>query len=113
MMILAACGLLLGVLLGIVCPVVIPTAYSKIFSVALLAALDSVFGGFRAVVDEKFDTTIFISGFFVNAVLAAILVYIGEYLSIDMYYVALFAFGVRIFQNLAIIRRYLLKKYEP
>ena len=111
-MLLAACGLLLGVILGILCPVIIPAAYSKVFSVALLAALDSVFGGFRAVVDDKFDTTIFISGFFVNALLAAMLVFIGDYLSIDMYYVALFAFGVRIFQNLAIIRRYLLKKYE-
>lgn len=111
-MLLAACGLLLGVILGILCPVIIPAAYSKVFSVALLAALDSVFGGFRAVVDDKFDTTIFISGFFVNALLAATLVFIGDYLGIDMYYVALFAFGVRIFQNLAIIRRYLLKKYE-
>lgn len=111
-MILAFAGLILGVALGFVCPMFIPAAYSKLFSAALLAALDSVFGGFRAVVDEKFDSTIFISGFFVNAMLAAMLVFLGDYLGMDMYYVALFVFGMRIFQNLAIIRRYLLKKYD-
>lgn len=110
-MILAIIGLLAGVALGMVCPMFIPAAYSKLFSVALLAALDSVFGGFRGVIDNKFDNTIFISGFFVNALLAAGLVFVGDYFGMDMYYVALFVFGMRIFQNLAIIRRYLLKKY--
>ena len=104
-------GLAAGVLLGILCPVTIPMAYSKLLSVALLASLDSVFGGFRSAMENKFDNTIFISGFFVNALLAAFLVYVGDHLSIDLYYVALLAFGLRIFQNLAIIRRYFLKKY--
>ena len=45
-----------------------------------------------------------------NALLAAGLAYIGERLGIDLYYVALIAFGMRIFQNLAIIRRALLGK---
>ena len=90
---------------------ILPMAYAKLFSVALLASIDSVFGGYRAVLEEKFDNTIFISGFFVNALLAAFLVYVGDHLGIDLYYVALLAFGLRIFQNLAIIRRYFFKKY--
>ena len=109
-MILAVGGLILGVLLGIFCPWSIPVAYSKLFSVALLASLDSVFGGVRAGMEEKFDNAIFISGFFVNALLAVILVFVGDRLGIDLYYVASLAFGLRIFQNLAIIRRYFLKK---
>jgi Uncharacterized conserved protein (small basic protein) len=109
-MILAVMGLALGIILGIICPVSIPQAYAKLFSVALLASLDSVFGGLRAAAEEKFDNTVFISGFFTNALLAALLVYIGDRLGIDLYYVALLAFGLRIFQNLAIIRRYFLKK---
>jgi small basic protein len=109
-MILAVIGLALGIVFGILCPLSIPLAYAKLFSVALLASLDSVFGGLRAAAEEKFDNTVFISGFFTNALLAALLVYVGDRLGIDLYYVALLAFGVRIFQNLAIIRRYFLKK---
>ena len=44
-MILAMVGLLLGILLGSVCPLSVPMAYAKLFSVALLASIDSVFGG--------------------------------------------------------------------
>lgn len=110
-MILAIVGLFLGILLGSICPLSIPVAYAKLFSVALLASIDSAFGGYRAVLEEKFDNTIFISGFFINALLAAFLVYVGDHLGIDLYYVALLAFGLRIFQNLAIIRRYFFKKY--
>ena len=110
-MILAVLGLLLGILVGTLCPWSIPLAYAKFFSVALLASLDSVFGGLRAASENNFDDVIFISGFFTNALLAALLVYIGDRLGIDLYYVALLAFGLRIFNNLAIIRRYFLKKH--
>lgn len=110
-MIIAFIGLLLGLLLGAVFPFTIPVAYSKFLSVALLACLDSVFGGIRAAMDDNFDNTIFISGFFVNAMLAAFLVFVGDHLAIDLYYVALLAFGMRVFQNLAIVRRYFIKKH--
>lgn len=109
-MTLPVIGLFVGLIIGILSPVSLPVEYAKFMSVALLAALDSVFGGLRAGAEEKFDNTIFITGFFTNALLAAILVYVGERLGIDLYYVALLAFGLRIFQNLAIIRRYFLKK---
>lgn len=103
-------GLLFGLFLGTVFPFSVPAAYAKFLSVALLASLDSVFGGLRAGIEEKFDNTVFITGFFTNALLAAGLVYIGDRLGIDLYYVASLAFGLRVFQNLAIIRRYFLKK---
>lgn len=109
-MILLVAGLLVGIALGMLFPFSVPVEYAKFMSVALLASLDSVFGGLRAGIEEKFDNTVFITGFFTNALMAAILVYVGERLGIDLYYVALLAFGLRIFQNLAIIRRYFLKK---
>lgn len=109
-MILLVAGLLVGIALGMLFPYSVPVEYAKFMSVALLASLDSVFGGLRAGIEEKFDNTVFITGFFTNALMAAILVYVGERLGIDLYYVALLAFGLRIFQNLAIIRRYFLKK---
>lgn len=109
-MVLPITGLIIGLLIGISFPITVPLEYAKFMSVALLASLDSVFGGLRAGIEEKFDNTVFITGFFTNALLAAGLVYIGERLGIDLYYVSLLAFGLRIFQNLAIIRRYFLKK---
>ncbi len=110
-MILALLGLGIGLLLGSFCPLVIPVTYSKLFSVALLAGLDAVFGGFRSALDDRFENMVFMSGFFINGLLAAFLVYVGDHLGIYLYFVALLAFGLRIFQNLAIIRRYYLRKH--
>ncbi len=109
-MVLAVAGLILGMVLGFMFPWSIPVAYSKLFSIALMASLDSVFGGLRAASEGIFDDKIFISGFFSNALLAAFLVYVGDRLGIDLYYVALLALGLRIFNNLGFIRRFLLKK---
>jgi len=103
-------AVLAGIAIGLLFPVSMPVEYGKFLAVALLASLDSVFGGLRSGLEEKFDNTIFISGFFVNSLLAVLLVFIGDRLGIDLYYVASLAFGLRIFQNLAIIRRYFLKK---
>ena len=111
-MILAIAGLIVGLVLGAFCPILVPLGYTRFFAVGLLAALDSVFGGLRALSDGGFDTSVFISGFFMNAILAALLVFVGDKLSIDLYYVALFTFGFRIFQNLAIRRRIFLSKKE-
>ena len=105
-------SVLLGLVIGYSSPLVIPVAYSKIFSVALVAALDAAFGGLRAVVYERFDKRVFVTGFFSNTLLAAVLVFIGDRLGIDLYYVALLAFGFRMFKNLAMLRRYLLRDYR-
>ena len=109
-MMLPVFAVLLGIAIGLRFPLSLPAEYGKFLAVALLASLDSVFGGLRAALEEKFDNAIFISGFFVNALLAVLLVFVGDRLGIDLYYVASLAFGLRIFQNLAIIRRYFLKK---
>jgi small basic protein len=107
---LAALGLILGVVIGLMSPITMPQAYVQYMSVAVLAAMDSVFGGIRAGMEKKFDDMVFITGFFSNTLLAAGLAYIGERLGVALITAAIFAFGVRIFQNLAIIRRHLLKK---
>ena len=77
---------------------------------AILASLDAIFGGLRAAANNKFENVMFITGFFSNALMATVLVYIGDRLGIDLYYVALLAFGFRIFKNLAMLRRHYLKK---
>lgn len=102
-------GLIIGIAIGIQAPA-LPQSLAQYMSVAVLAAMDSVFGGIRAGMEKRFDDTIFITGFFANVLLAAGLAYIGERLGVALYTAAIFAFGVRIFQNLALIRRLLLKK---
>ena len=109
-MMLPIVGVLLGIAIGLLFPLSMPVEYGKFLAVALLASLDSVFGGLRSALEEKFDNAVFISGFFVNALLAVVLVFVGDRLGIDLYYVASLAFGLRIFQNLAIIRRVFLKQ---
>lgn len=104
-MIFAFIGIILGIALGFLVPITYPPGYSLYISVAILAALDSVFGAFRATLEEKFDIEIFVSGFFGNTILAVSLAYIGDKLGVPLYYAAIFAFGGRLFQNLAVIRR--------
>ena len=103
--------LLVGMIIGFQMPVLLPLVYAKYMSIAVLAALDAVFGGIRAYMEDGFDNTIFVSGFVVNPLLAAGLAYLGDRLGVELYLAAVVVFGVRLFQNLGIIRRYLLKKY--
>ncbi|MDF2545490.1 MAG: small basic protein [Anaerosolibacter sp.] len=104
-------GLILGVVLGMYLPITYSTSYSLYMSVAILAALDSVFGAIRSHMEKKFNTAIFVSGFFGNAILAGFLAYIGDRLGVPLYYAAIFAFGDRLFQNFAIIRRDLIDRF--
>ncbi|SNX52784.1 small basic family protein [Thermoanaerobacterium sp. RBIITD] len=101
-------SLLLGLAVGFFLPINLPPTYTSYLSVAILAALDSVFGGIRAGLEHKFNNAIFISGFFGNAILAAVLAYIGDVLGVPIYLAAIFAFGGRLFTNFAYIRRYIL-----
>lgn len=103
--------LLIGLIIGFQMPILLPAVLAKYMSIAVLAALDSVFGGIRGYMEDGFDNTIFISGFIVNTLLAAGLAYLGDRLGVELYLAAVVVFGVRLFQNLGIIRRYLLKKY--
>jgi small basic protein len=103
-------GLLIGVILGLSVGFHVPVEYSEYMAVAILASLDSVFGGIAARLQHEFRVNIFLSGFFGNTLLAVGLTYIGKLLDLDIYLVALLVFGARLFQNFAIIRRVLLNK---
>ena len=105
-MLLPLAGLLVGVLAGLVLDVNVNFEFSRYTAVAILAALDSVLGAVRAELDGVYDNRIFISGFITNAIVAVILTFIGDRLSIDLYLVALITFGIRIFNNVALIRRH-------
>ena len=105
-MILAAMvGLVIGIIAGIYCPFSIPPEYARLLAVAVMAGLDAVLGGIRASMASNYDTDVFISGFFINGLLGAFLCYAGNMIGIDLYMVAILIFGMRIFQNIGVIRR--------
>ncbi|MGI6085669.1 MAG: small basic family protein [Acetivibrionales bacterium] len=106
---IALFGLIAGLLIGVFIPIHIPQAYSNYAAVAILAALDSILGGYAASLEGKFNIRIFLSGFFSNSVTAALLAYIGDKLGIQIHLAAVFAFGNRIFINIGNIRRRLIK----
>lgn len=105
-------GLLIGIMLGLMTDLTIPSEYSSYLSIAVLAALDTLFGGIRAYLQHTYDNYVFVSGFFFNILLAASLAFLGVHLGVDLYLAAVFAFGVRLFQNIAVIRRILLNKWS-
>ena len=105
-MLLPLLGLLVGVLAGLVLNINVGFELSRYSAVAILAALDSVLGAVRAELDGVYDNRIFISGFVTNAIVAVILTFIGDRLGLDLYLVALITFGLRIFNNVALIRRH-------
>lgn len=103
-------GCVVGAILGSLAPV-IPYTYSSYLSIAIIAALDSVFGGIASVIKGNFDLKIFLSGFFGNSILSIALTYLGEKLNVDIYLAAIVVFVGRMFTNLAIIRRHYIDKW--
>ena len=101
----------LGIVLGMNLPT-ISYSYSGYLAIAIVAALDSVFGGINSLLNKKFDIRIFVSGFFGNAILALLLTYLGEKLNVDIYWAAVIVFVGRIFTNMSIIRRYYIDKWS-
>lgn len=104
-------GCLLGALVGMNAPIISYT-YSNYLAIAIIAALDSVFGGVTSVLKKNFDLKIFLSGFFGNAILSILLTLLGEKLNVDIYLAAIIVFVGRMFTNLAIIRRYYVEKWS-
>lgn len=102
-------GCILGAIIGSNAPVISYT-YSSYLSIAIIAAIDSVFGGISAVLKKQFDLKIFLTGFFGNAILAIALTFLGNKLNVDIHLAAIVVFVGRMFTNLAIIRRYYVEK---
>lgn len=101
-------GLGLGILLGLLLNVSVSPELARYTAVAILAGLDSILGAVRAELDGQYDNRVFLSGFVANTAVAVVLTFVGDRLGIDLYLVALIAFGLRIFQNVALIRRHFL-----
>lgn len=96
-----------GIGLGIFLKPEVPATVTPYLGMAVMAALDSVFGGLRARFEGTFSERVFVVSFLSNSTLAALLVYAGDRLGVeDLRLAVIVAFGVRIFGNLAAIRRH-------
>jgi small basic protein len=85
----------------------IPTEYSSYIAIALVAGLDSIVGGVRGVIEEHFSDKVFVGGFFTNAAMAALLLFLANRLGVNHAEIAIMvALVFRIFNNLGFIRRY-------
>ncbi|MCI8383421.1 MAG: small basic family protein [Clostridia bacterium] len=104
-------GCVLGVIFGMNAPMISYT-YSSYLAIAIIAALDTVFGGITSVIKKNFDLKIFITGFFGNAILSILLTILGQKLNVDIYLAAIVVFVGRMFMNLGIIRRYYVDKWS-
>ncbi len=77
---IAIIGLLVGIAVGILWHPVVPMWAEAYLPIAIIAALDAVFGGFRALMEKRFDDRIFVVSFLSNVLIAAFLVFLGDQL---------------------------------
>jgi small basic protein len=108
---IAVLALIAGVVLGIVFEPTVPVWLLPYLPIAVVAALDAVFGGVRARLDGIFDDKQFVISFISNVLVAALIVYLGDQLGVGslLSIGVVVVFGVRIFGNVAAIRRHLFR----
>lgn len=105
-------GLLIGILIGYTLKIDIPIEYTKYTAVVIIGLIDSLIGAVRAdITKDGYNTLIFLSGLFFNIILATGITYLGDRLGLDLYLAATVVFTYRIFLNVGIIRRALLKRW--
>ena len=90
----------------------LPFELANYVALSILAGFDALIGGFRARLEGKFDEAVFVSGFFVNMILAGVLAYLGDKLNVDIYLAVTVALGIRVFNNLGRIRGLLVTHRE-
>ena len=108
---IAALGLIIGVVAGLVLQPTVPGWLQPYLPIAVVAALDAVFGGLRAMLDGIFDDRVFTVSFLSNVVVAALIVFLGDHLGVgaQLSTGVVVVLGIRIFSNAAAIRRHIFK----
>ena len=107
---IAVFGLILGIVLGLIFEPQVPIGLQAYLPIAVVAALDAVFGAFRAFLDGIFDDKVFVISFFSHVLIAALIVFVGDKLGVgaQLSTAVVVVLGIRIFSNAAAIRRHLL-----
>jgi small basic protein len=106
--VIAVFGLIVGVVAGLLLEPSVPEALQPYLPIAVVAALDAVFGGLRAYLDGIFNDRVFVISFISNVLIAALIVYLGDQLGVggQLSTGVVVVLGIRIFSNVAAIRRH-------
>jgi small basic protein len=109
--VIAVVGLMIGIIAGLVLEPTVPVWLEPYLPIAVVAALDAVFGGLRAVLDGIFDERVFVISFLSNVVVAGLIVYLGDQLGVgsQLSTGVVVVLGIRIFSNAAAIRRHVFR----
>jgi small basic protein len=109
--VIAVLGLVAGVVVGLFVQPSVPSAVVPYLPIAVVAALDAVFGGVRAMLDGNFDDKVFVVSFLSNVVVAALIVFLGDQLGVgsQLSTGVVVVLGIRIFSNAAAIRRHVFR----
>lgn len=106
---IAVLGLVLGVVVGLVLKPDVPLWLEPYLPIAVVAAMDAVFGALRAFLDGIFSDKVFVISFTSNVLIAALIVFLGDKLGVgaQLSTGVVVVLGIRIFANVAAIRRHL------
>jgi small basic protein len=109
--VIAALGLLLGIVAGLFLEPTVPVWLQPYLPIAVVAALDALFGGLRSLLDGIFDDKVFVVSFVANVLVAALIVFLGDQLGVgaQLSTGVVVVLGIRIFSNAAAIRRHLFR----
>jgi small basic protein len=108
---IAIVGLVIGVVAGLVLQPTVPLMLQPYLPIAVVAALDALFGGLRAMLDGLFDDKVFLVSFLSNVLVAAFIVFLGDQLGVggQLSTAVVVVLGIRIFSNAASIRRHIFR----
>jgi small basic protein len=112
MLIMPLIGLFIGFISIYFTQFTVPPFLASYLSLAALAGVDAVCGGYRAGLEGKFADDIFLTGFVINTIIAACLAYLGDRIGVDLFLAAVVLLGGRVFLNLSLIRRYYLTQRQ-
>lgn len=104
---IALLGLVTGIVAGLVLHPSVPLWLQPYLPIAIVAALDAMFGGLRARLDGVFDEKVFVVSFLSNTIIAVLIVFFGDQLGVgsQLSTGVVVVLGIRIFSNVAAIRR--------
>lgn len=108
---IALAALVIGIALGLWVDPTVPFWLQPYLPIAVVAALDALFGGIRARLDGIFDAKVFVVSFLSNVLIAALIVFLGDKLGVgaQLSTAVVVVLGIRIFGNAAAIRRHVFK----
>jgi small basic protein len=109
--VIAIAGLVVGIVLGLLLKPDVPLWAEPYLPIAVVAAMDAVFGALRAFLDGIFDDKVFVVSFVSNVLIAALIVFLGDKLGVgaQLSTGVVVVLGIRIFSNAAAIRRHVFR----